>query len=155
MTLLSALGLILCSLNAQASVTSFATDGCTHFANGTHAQPTLWKQCCVLHDLAYWAGGNVEALDEVDLNLRECVASTGPRTIAEIMYWGIRLGHLSSHAIRGEQWGNAWSETERRTTKLSVDEIDQLQNELTQPNYDSVLEIGVRNAFIQQLRNTN
>jgi hypothetical protein len=153
-------GLLLLSLPALADTASlqvrlFTSDGCTDFVNGTAENPTLWRQCCVLHDLAYWAGGDKVALKQTDLDLRTCVAATGETAIAEIMYLGVRLGHLAPQGTRGEQWGNAWSETVRRTTLLSVDEINVLEAEILKPEYESLLDISERSAFIVNLRQTN
>jgi hypothetical protein len=148
-------GLMTLSISSYADVRSFSTDGCTDFPNGTSAHPTLWKSCCKHHDLSYWAGGNTASFLATDLKLKACVAATGQRRIAELMYLGVRLGHLSPHGIRGMQWGNAWSETERRTTMLTHNDIDQLEFEILKPAYDSIFDLNERKAFIENLRQTN
>ena len=143
------------SLNAQASVRPYVTDGCTDFPDGTRDDPMKWHQCCVLHDLAYWGGGTPEAFKKADLALRACVAATGETKVAELMYIGVRLGHLSSRGIPGKQWGNAWSETERRTTALTRGEISELQSEILQSQYSQILPLTTRLFYIQYLKQTN
>ena len=107
----------------------------------------------MLHDLTYWAGGSIDARDSADRCLRTCVAATGETEIAEIMYLGVRLGHLSPESFHGQQWGHAWSETEKRTTPLATDEIEMLRQELLGSQYDTVLSQNDRLAFIQLLAN--
>ena len=129
----------------------FVTDGCTAWSEGTPRQPELWRHCCVRHDLAFWAG-SAGKRDQADLELRDCVAETGQRGIAKLMYFGIRAGRKSPRKIAGMQWGNAWSPTEPRRTPLSVADIDALEREILDARYDAVLDWDSRRGFIQRLR---
>lgn len=38
-------------------LSSFTSDGCSLFIDGTFENPELWKDCCFKHDIAYWKGG--------------------------------------------------------------------------------------------------
>ena len=40
-----------------ADIAPFTSDGCSSFPDGTPANQSLWLECCVRHDLAYWRGG--------------------------------------------------------------------------------------------------
>lgn len=51
----------------------FRSDGCSLFPDGTLADKTLWQECCVEHDLAYWQGGTREERERADLRLRDCI----------------------------------------------------------------------------------
>lgn len=133
----------------------FVTDGCTDYRDGTHENPTLWRSCCIQHDLDLWAGGREDERTGDDLDLRDCVAATGATVQARIIYLGVRLGSYSPRKIRGMQWGNAWSETTVRKSALTPDEIDLLETEILKPLYAPVLGIETRQDFIRKLRQTN
>ncbi|WP_216662021.1 hypothetical protein [Niveibacterium sp. COAC-50] len=55
---------VLCGLAASVAwadtLKPFTTDGCSSFPDGTPWQQTLWLDCCVKHDIAYWIGGTKE-----------------------------------------------------------------------------------------------
>ena len=38
----------------------FTSDGCSVFPDGNLEQQSLWVNCCIRHDLAYWKGGTYE-----------------------------------------------------------------------------------------------
>lgn len=87
---------------------AFATDGCSAFPDQGLGQPTGWRECCVLHDLAYWRGGTWTERREADLALDRCVARlTGSAALAGGMYAGVRVGGsaLWPTAFR---WGYGW-----------------------------------------------
>ena len=44
----------------------FSSDGCSLFLDGNFEDPKLWKECCVLHDIAYWRGGSKKEREEAD-----------------------------------------------------------------------------------------
>lgn len=129
----------------------FVTDGCTGWFDGTRKAPTLWRHCCVRHDLAFWAGAAGQR-DQADLDLRDCIAATGAVKQAKLMYFGVRIGSKSPKKFAGMQWGNAWSPTVSRKTPLSREEIDVLEHELFDARYDTILEAEYRRVFIDALR---
>ena len=88
----------------------FTSNGCTGFADGTRENPKQWRHCCVLHDLAFWAGGCSLFRDQADAELKACVADTGAKLAALVMYLGVRLGAHSPFKIKNERWGNGWSD---------------------------------------------
>ncbi len=86
----------------------FTTNFCTAFPTGPKTKPDQWKHCCVEHDLYFWAGGCGNFRLSADKRLRECVASTGAREVAYLMYLGVRIGSYSPIKIKEERWGNGW-----------------------------------------------
>ena len=72
----------------------FRTDGCTLWPD------SVWQQCCVDHDIAYWCGGTKEHRAHADRELRNCVD-------AHYSDWrGPFLGGLMSSTARlfGAPW---------------------------------------------------
>jgi hypothetical protein len=99
--------------NAQV-IKGFVTDGCTMYPDGTSDNPTLWYHCCLEHDLRYWVGGDKEDQKIADLKLKQCVRKVSTPFRAELMYRGIRLGHLSP--IKSKyKWGWGWRHPKKFT----------------------------------------
>lgn len=94
--------------SAQAgTLKPFTTDGCSAFPNGTIDQQSLWVNCCIKHDLAYWKGGTQEERLEVDQQLESCVKKVGEPGIAKLMLTGVRVGG-SPHFNTPFRWGYGW-----------------------------------------------
>lgn len=107
------------TVSAQ-GIKSFETDGCTMYPDGTSDNPSLWYHCCLEHDLRYWVGGDREDQKISDLKLKQCVRKVSTTWRAEIMYRGIRLGHLSP--IKSKyKWGWGWK-TPKKFSSLTNDE---------------------------------
>ncbi len=86
----------------------FTTDGCSAFPDGTVKQQSLWVNCCIRHDLAYWKGGSYEDRLIADQDLSSCVAEVGEPEIAQIMLAGVRVGG-SPYFPTSYRWGYGWS----------------------------------------------
>ena len=89
--------LVISSLSPLTSVMAdelrdFTSDGCSAFPDGTREDKELWHSCCVLHDLAYWKGGNSEERKAADHALKFCVEAVGKPDIAKLMLAGVRVG---------------------------------------------------------------
>ncbi len=85
----------------------FTSDGCSSFPDGTFQQKRLWRECCVIHDLAYWLGGTAEQRKNVDRALELCVAQVGEPSIAKLMLAGVRVGGTPWLPMRF-RWGYGW-----------------------------------------------
>ena len=88
-------------------LTAFRSDECSVFPEGTLQQQKLWRDCCVEHDKAYWAGGTFQQRLVADQALKSCVEAEGKPAIAMIMMLGVRLGGapLLPTSFR---WGYGW-----------------------------------------------
>lgn len=102
-----ALVLALAALPALAELQPFSTDGCSHFPDGTNEQPTLWRDCCVAHDAAYWAGGDWSSRVLADRQLELCVLATDQALVGNIMFLGVRVGGSPFWPTRF-RWGFGW-----------------------------------------------
>ena len=123
--------MLLISAGAQADdLKPFISDGCSSFPDGTAAQQTLWLECCVAHDLAYWQGGTQEQRAKADLALESCVSAVGEPNIAKLMLAGVRVGGSPIWPTRF-RWGYGWSYP-RFYGKLSANEKLQVQKLLEQ-----------------------
>lgn len=108
----------------------FFTDGCTLFIEGPKDKPNLWKHCCVEHDLRYWFGGSKEDMNATDLRLKACVDKVAGANWANMIYYGVKTGHLSP--IKNKtQWNWGWKE-KREYGPLSSDEVSAVKLELSQ-----------------------
>ena len=100
--------LLVASGGAQAGeLVPFSTDGCSDFPDGTPKQKALWRDCCVAHDLTYWAGGEQAERLAADRELERCVAAVGEPAIARLMLAGVRVGGSPFWPTRF-RWGYGW-----------------------------------------------
>lgn len=132
----------------QSVIAVFETDYCTNYPEGTPSKPTLWKHCCLVHDLYFWAGGTKEDRDAADLELRSCVEATGETKQAALIYYGVRMGSYSPIKYPKRQWGNGWS-GRAKNAPLTRDEITQIEDELNS-GYDFITE-ELKSNFFQKL----
>jgi hypothetical protein len=117
-----------CQVALADDLKPFTTDGCSDFPNGTPSQQSLWLDCCVRHDLAYWKGGTEAERLTADRALQRCVAQTGEEKIAELMLAGVRAGG-SPYYPTSYRWGYGWPYL-RGYQALSDEEIDQVRRQL-------------------------
>lgn len=115
----------------------FTTDGCSSFPNGTLEQKSLWVNCCIRHDLAYWKGGTYQERLDSDLALERCVAKVGKPKVAKLMLAGVRVGG-SPFWPTSYRWGYGWSYL-RGYQPLSETEKGQVKQKL------ALFELMIRN----------
>jgi hypothetical protein len=109
-------------------LSTFSTDGCSAFPEGTIAQQSLWFDCCISHDLAYWKGGSFAQRQQADLELGQCVARLGEPDIAQLMYRGVRIGG-TPHIPTPFRWGYGWPFA-RGYKPLNEEEKQQVREQL-------------------------
>ena len=85
----------------------FTSDGCSAFPDGTIDQQSLWVNCCIRHDLAYWKGGTHDERFMADQALETCVSKVGEPELAKIMLAGVRVGG-SPFFPTFYRWGYGW-----------------------------------------------
>lgn len=123
----------------------FTTDGCSVFPDGTPDQRSLWIECCIRHDLAYWKGGTQAEREQADQALQACVTRVGEPEIAKLMLAGVRVGG-SPYFPTPYRWGYGWpyrrgyqalSNAERTEVKQQLERlaaiIQVLSSELNTP----------------------
>lgn len=111
-----------------AELKPFTTDGCSSFPDGKPKQESLWAECCIRHDLAYWKGGSYEERLAADLALERCVAQAGEPEIAKLMLAGVRVGG-SPYFPTDYRWGYGWP-FPRGYTVLSQEEKIEVKHRL-------------------------
>lgn len=79
----------------------FISDGCSLWQDGD------WLQCCVTHDLIYWAGGTRKERKTADQEMQKCVSNTGHPVMGKIMYLGVRIGGVY-WLPTPYRWGFGW-----------------------------------------------
>lgn len=124
----------------------FVTDYCTMFVDGTPKDPTLWRHCCIMHDMKYWFGGSQNDIDRADLALKSCVEKVAGKNWAEIIYSGVRFGHHSP--IKHKYiWSWGWT-IKRPRIKLSENEKNYVIDELLKLPFDiSYIEEVIQESF--------
>jgi hypothetical protein len=118
-------------IRASERLKPFHTNGCTGFFNGSPSNPVLWRHCCAIHDLYFWAGGLRKFRKAADERLRDCVRSTGAEGTARLMYWGVRVGSWSPFKLSGERWGNGWLDGRSMFTPLNMEDATSIRESLT------------------------
>ena len=106
----------------------FFTDGCTMFIDGPRDQPELWRNCCVEHDLRFWFGGSAEDREVTDLRLKSCVEKVAGAYWANLIYYGVKTGQLSSIKSK-THWNWGWKQ-KREYGPLSAEEVSIVKSEL-------------------------
>lgn len=106
-TLLLLLVLMFPSVSVADELKPFTTDGCSAFPDGTFDHQSLWAECCIQHDIAYWKGGTYEERLKADKKLESCVADIGQPGIASLMLNGVRAGG-SPYFPTDYRWGYGW-----------------------------------------------
>jgi hypothetical protein len=134
---------------AQDKLVPFQTDYCTSFPEGTTGNPSAWKNCCLRHDMNFWAGGDKSDRDEADLNLKKCVEDKGYPKIAWVIYQAVRLGSYSPIKFENKKWNFGWS-GRPELQKLTSSDIDQIEREIFS-GY-SYIPLHIKIAFLYELR---
>lgn len=118
------------SKSSEMKLLEFKTDYCTYFPEGTVSRPNLWKDCCISHDLWYWIGGTKSEQDQADINLKTCVTKKSSSFYGNLMYSGVRLGHLSP--IKSKYiWSWGWNNKDRHYQAVTNSEKDQAKQSLS------------------------
>lgn len=134
---------------AQETLTEFRTDYCTNYKEGTRQEPELWKHCCLLHDLFFWAGGTKSDRYSADLDLRTCVEETGAYQQAKLIYYAVRLGSYSPVKFPDKKWNNGWKKRSDFQA-LTPEDIDQVESEILS-GYDFI-SFDIKDKFLFKLR---
>lgn len=137
------------AMAANDTLVPFQTDYCTGVPEGVPGNPTAWKNCCLMHDMFFWAGGDRQDRDAADVGLRQCVADKGYPRIAWIIYEGVRLGSYSPIKFENKKWNFGWKDRPEHQ-KLTSEDIDKIEKEIFS-GY-SFIPLHIKIAFIYELR---
>lgn len=85
----------------------FTSDGCSRFPDGTIIRRTLWRDCCLAHDKAYWRGGARDERREADHHFKACVSEVQSAPLGFLMYRGVRFGG-GPWWPTSYRWGYGW-----------------------------------------------
>ena len=83
---------------------------------------SLWAECCIRHDLAYWQGGSNDERLSADQALKQCVAKVDEPHIAKIMLAGVRVGG-TPYLPTSFRWGYGWPWTRGYKTLTAEEKI--------------------------------
>lgn len=131
------------------NLNKFETDYCTNYPEGTREQPDLWKHCCLIHDMYFWAGGSKKDRDVADLDLKSCIEETGAFKVAQLMYYAVRAGSYSPVKYPKRKWNNGWNDN-RKVRPLSESDIDVINAEISS-GYEFIPP-EIKSQFIDTLR---
>lgn len=119
---------LLPSIAFGADLDPFTTDACSAFPDGTIEQQSLWSECCIRHDIAYWQGGTYDERLKADQSLEQCVVKVGEPKIAKLMLAGVRVGG-SPYFPTSYRWGYGWPYP-RGYKAITGEEKSQIRQEL-------------------------
>jgi hypothetical protein len=140
---------IFVSPSARASVLApFETDYCTNYPEGTPKHPDLWKDCCLVHDMTFWAGGTKQNRLDADHALRSCIENVGAPEQARIMYFAVRAGSYSPIKYPKGKWNNGWDDR-GDFQALTPEDIKLIKTELSSGH--SYISEDIKNSFINLL----
>lgn len=120
--------IVLAGCSPDAPLRPFTTDGCSEFPDGTPRHRKIWRDCCVVHDRAYWRGGTYDERLEADRALQTCVTAVGEPAVAKVMLAGVRVGG-SPWWPTPYRWGYGWP-WPRGYASLTAQEHDQIDRAL-------------------------
>ena len=113
---------------ANPQLSAFHADGCSAFPDGTKEHPSLWRDCCIAHDLDYWLGGNETDKTQADDRLSACVESKireaySDQQLCDDLVFGFKESMKAGVVLGGApyyyspwRWGYGWNE--RRNYRL-------------------------------------
>lgn len=70
----------------------FRFDGCSWWPDGDPSDTSDYRDCCQVHDYAYWCGGSREGRAAADDALRMCVAKKRGDAYGRLIWLGVRVG---------------------------------------------------------------
>ena len=140
------------AISANDNLVPFQTDYCTGIPEGVPQDRSAWKNCCLMHDMFFWAGGDKSDRDASDLALKQCVEDKGFPTIAWVIYQSVRLGSYSPIKFENKKWNFGWPEREDHQ-KLTSEDIDKIEKEILF-GY-TYIPLHIKIAFIYELRTRN
>ncbi|MCO4792359.1 MAG: hypothetical protein KC493_01510 [Bacteriovoracaceae bacterium] len=114
-------------------IKDFSTDGCSSFPDGfIPTQSTEWLDCCIMHDVDYWVGGEEHLKDKADEELGYCVANVSNSLLGLSMDLGVQVGGVPSPM--SWRWGYGWDAI------IGYNPLDTKQLTSAASKYDTVID---------------
>lgn len=114
-------------------IKDFSTDGCSSFPDGYFpTQSTEWLECCIIHDVDYWIGGEEYLKVKADDELGYCVSNNAHPLLGISMDIGVTIGGAPS--LMPWRWGYGWDAI------LGYVPIDDEQLRSAAAKYDTVID---------------
>lgn len=118
-------------------IKDFTTDGCSSFPDGIiPTQSTEWLDCCIVHDIDYWIGGEEHLKDQADENLGYCVSNRAHPLLGLSMDIGVQIGGVPSPM--SWRWGYGWD----AIVGYNPTDAEQLRSAASK--YDTVIDAVVK-----------
>jgi hypothetical protein len=96
----------------------FQSDGCTGWFDGIGKKD--YTECCLQHDINYWAGGTSQEKRQTDVELRKCVSEIAGPFMGYLMYVSVRIfGYTDPTDVT--RWGYGWK-YKRKNCPLNEEE---------------------------------
>lgn len=96
------------AIKGAASLPPPYRDGCSGgmswFYRNIRGEVPVWEGCCDTHDKLYGAGGTSDQRAAADRGLYECVAASGHRLAAGVMWASVKIGGQPFFPF-GWRWG--------------------------------------------------
>lgn len=114
-------------------IKDFSTDGCSSFPDGhIPTQTTEWLDCCIIHDIDYWMGGEYDLRKKADENLGLCVSSRANPVLGQAMRYGVFIGGAPSPAPW--RWAYGWD------FSIKHDNLNEKQLRSAASKFDTVID---------------
>lgn len=112
----------------QPMLRPFISDGCSSSPDGVPLteNSSVWVDCCIRHDTAYWMGGTHEQKKNADNVLRSCIASKGYSRIGKL-YKSFVDEFGGPRSTQNYRWGYGWN-GRRDFSPLTSTEKEQIKN---------------------------
>jgi len=106
----------------------FSSDGCSSSPDGIPMtkNSSVWVDCCVRHDTAYWMGGTKEQKKQADEQLKSCISDKGYPNVAKV-YKSFVNEFGGPDSTQSFRWGYGWN-YKRKYSALTEEENNQIKN---------------------------
>lgn len=125
----------------------FTSDGCSASPDGIPltANSQAWLECCIDHDLSYWAGGSKAEKTLADNTFRSCIEDKGYKSVAYLYHKSVSVVP-SAKTNFTYRWGYGWNynrpyktltevEKNKMTAMYDVENFNDLLNKIKSAGY--------------------
>ncbi|CAE78911.1 putative helicase [Bdellovibrio bacteriovorus HD100] len=121
---------------AKNTLKDFTSDGCSMSPDGFAWSVNAYLDCCVAHDVAYWAGGAREDRLRADEELKQCITVKANKYTADAYFRGVRVGG-SAKLQTPFRWGYGWVE-DRGYKPLDMEERSEVADKILSVDWEQI-----------------